>query len=215
MTAPDGPRPGRRAVLAGAAALALAGSARADERLVPARKVFPYLDAYLRIPPAKRSRFSLSYVLVKDRPTAIWLVDGQQRIAVPVSADGRLLRLPTAAQWEAGQVAISGPAGAKYGVSLKLEALVPPAAEMDAATLAAAVAQANDGVKTAMGIASLVIPKIDSVAFQGVSSGDVIYADGRRAALPLVKGVPTFEPAKQAGAKTLRFAKAPSALLLS
>ena len=55
---------------------------------------------------------------------------------------------------------------------------------MDAATLAAAVAQANDGIKTAMGVASLVIPKIDGVAFQGVSSGDVIYASGRAARRP-------------------------------
>ena len=205
----------RRAVLAGVAAFALAGPARAEERLVPAKKVFPYFDAYLRIPPAKRSRFSLADVLVKDRPTAMWLVDGQQRTPVPVSAEGRLLRLPTAAQWESGQVAISGPTGAKYGVALKLEALVSPAAEMDAATLAAAVAQANDGIKTAMGVASLVIPKIDGVTFQGVTAGEVIYADGRRAALPVVKGAPTFEPGKQAGAKTLKFAKAPSALLLS
>ena len=45
----------RRVVLTGAAALALAGPAAAANRMVPARKLFPYLDAYLRLPPAKRN----------------------------------------------------------------------------------------------------------------------------------------------------------------
>lgn len=206
--------PSRRRALAATAAFLVAGPAAAAERLVPAKKVFPYLDAYLRIPPAGRSRFSLAYVLVKDRPTGLWIVDGAQRTPIPVSADGRLLRLPTAAQWESGQVALSGPDGAKYGVTLKLEALVPPAAEMDAAALAAAVTQANAGVKAAMGVASLVIPKVDSVVFPGVTAGEVVYADGRRAALPLVKGAPSFEPAKHAGARAVRFAKAPSGAIL-
>jgi hypothetical protein len=205
---------GRRAVLAGAAALALAGPAAAADRMVPAKKLFPYLDAYLRLPAAKRSRFTLTYVLVKDRPTGLWIVDGAQKIAIPIGPDGRLLRTPTAAQWDTAQVQVSGPDGAKYGITMKLMALATPATEMDAAGLAAAVTQANDGVRSAMGVAGLMAPKIERIAFEGVAAGEVIYADGRRAALPLVKGAPSFEPGKHAGARTLRFAKAPGALLL-
>ena len=214
MTAPDGPRPGRRTVLAGVVALSLAGPAAAVDRMVPAKKIFPYLDAYLRLPAAKRSRFTPTYVLIKDRPTGLWIVDGAQKTAIPISVDGHLLRLPTAAQWDAAQVQVSGPDGAKYGITMKLEALATPATEMDAAGLAAAVTQANDGIKSAMGLAGLMAPKVDSVVFQGVAAGEVIYADGRRAALPVVKGAPAFEPARHAGARTLKFAKAPSALQL-
>ena len=51
----------RRAVLAGLAALSLAGRAEAAAKVVDAKKVFPFLDAYLKLPPADRSRFRLVY----------------------------------------------------------------------------------------------------------------------------------------------------------
>ena len=137
----------RRVVLTGAAALALAGPAAAANRMVPARKLFPYLDAYLRLPPAKRTRFAPAYVLTKDRPTGLWIVDGAQKFALPIGPEGRLLRVPTAAQWESAQVEVSGPEGAKYGITMKLEALAPLGQEYDAAGLAAAIAQANDGIR--------------------------------------------------------------------
>ena len=178
----------RRAVLTGAAALALAGPAAAADRLVPAKKLFPYLDAYLRLPPAKRSRFVPTYILAKDRPAGLWIVGGAQRIALPIAADGKVLRLPTAAQWETAQIQVSGPEGAKYGISMQLEALAPLATEFDAAGLATSIAQANEGIRSAMGIAGLMAPKTERVAFKGVAAGDAVFPDGRSVLLPVVDG---------------------------
>ena len=49
----------RRGLIAAVAATAVAGPALAAERLVPAGKIFPFLDVYLKIPPAERNRFTL------------------------------------------------------------------------------------------------------------------------------------------------------------
>eukprot|EP01041_Mallomonas_annulata_P024831 gene24831-45722_t len=55
--------PSRRTLLTLMGALALAPSAAlaADGKQVDAKKVFPYLDAYLKLPAADRSRFRLAY----------------------------------------------------------------------------------------------------------------------------------------------------------
>ena len=204
----------RRTVLGGVAAVAFAGPALALDRLVDPKKVFPYLDAYLRIPPAKRSQFTVAYRLVKDRPTGLWLVEGQQRTPIPLAADGKMLRLPTAGQLEHAQLLISGPDKAKYGVNLNIEPLATPAQEMDAATLHAAVTQGAEGMKGAAGAIGFMVPRLKGVMFMGVASGEAVFADGRRTPLPMQKDAPFYEPAKLPGVKTLRFPKAPTRMEL-
>lgn len=204
----------RRAVLTGFAALAAAGPAAA-EKLGDAKKAFPFLDAYLKIPPAERNRFTLSYRITLDgTPPAMWLVDGGRRTPVPLTADGRVARLPTLDQLERSKVAVDAPEKAKLAVNLQIEALAPPASEMDAAQLAAALDQAARGSRKAAGLLRFAMPKLTQVHFRGVTAGEVIYADGRRAALPLDKGHPVFEPAKHPGARMLRFPKAPMTVLI-
>lgn len=205
----------RRLVLGGALALLAVSPAAAADRRVPARKLFPYLDVYLKMPAARRNRFGPTYVLTRDRPASLTLIDGDQRIPILISADGQLLRLPTLAQWETAQVEVSGREGAKYGLTLKMELLIPGATEMDAAAVAAAVDQLNQGVRSAMGAVGAFAPKADRVLFYGAPAGEAVYADGRRTALPLVRGVPAFSPATSPGVQSLRFPKAPSALRFS
>lgn len=209
----------RRSLLGRAAAALLLFAdpvAAADgTRLVPARKLFPYLDAYLRLPAAQRNRFGPVYVLTKDRPASLTLIDGDQRIPIPIGVDGEFLRLPTAAQWARAQVEVAGPAGAKYGLTLKMELLIPGAAEMDAAAIRAALDQLNQGIRAVMGPVGAFAPKAEQVVFHGVGSGEAVLSDGRRTPLPLVGGAPAFSPAKAPGAVTLRFPKAPTALRLS
>lgn len=202
----------RRAVLTGLAALALATPAHAA-KLVDARKVFPYLDAYLRLAPGDRSRFRMAYHFKKDgKPLTapIWLVDGASRQPVVVRADGRVERLPTATQLDRAKIQVDIDAGAKVGISMSLEPTMAPATELDARELAAALLQAASGIRKAVGVLALAMPKLEALQFHGVTSGQVEFADGRRAALPVVKGILTYNPTTMPGARTLRFPNAPS-----
>ena len=203
----------RRGLLAGLIAL-VATTAAAEERRVPAKKVFPYLDAYLRIPPAQRSRFTLSYQFRAARPEAMWLIDGETRLTLPVAADGRIGRLPTAAQIDHAQVLVSGPPKTRYSIALSIEPLIAPAPDLDAAALAAAVAQAAGAIKAFAGPMQFAVPKPDAVSFPGAVGGEVIYADGRRTPLPLEKGVARFAPADHPGARVLHFRTAPGRLVI-
>ena len=100
--------------------------------------------------------------------------------------------------------------GTKVGVSMSVEPLLAPARDMAARELTAALSQASTGVRKALGV--LAMPKLEVIQFHGVTAGEAELADGRRMALPVVKGLVTYDPAKLAGAKTLRFARAPSRL---
>ena len=207
----------RRAVLAGLAALSLAGPVAAAAKVVEAKKVFPFLDVFLKIPPADRNRFRLVYTFRSaGKPLAaqVWLIDGGPRTPMPLRADGRADRLPTLAQLDRGKIEIGVDAGTKISVGMTLEPTTVPAAELDARDLAAAIAQASTGVRKGAGIMALAIPKMQAVAFHGVTSGEVEFADGRRATLPIKDGTPTYTPTAQPAAKTLRFARPPARITI-
>lgn len=205
----------RRGLIAAVAASAVAGPAFAAERLVPVGKIFPFLDVYLKIPAAERSRFTMAYRFTAGgKPAAglkLSIVEGGQRTPLPVGPDGRALRLPTLQQLQSkAQVAVEAAAGQKFGVSLSVEPLVRPAAEMSAPELAMAVTQAASGAKRAAGVMGFAVPKFERVWLFGAQGGQVVYANGAKAALPVVKGAPVFDPAAHRNAKTLLFAKAPA-----
>jgi len=205
--------PGRRAVLAGLVALAMATPATAAAKVVDARKVFPFLDTYLKIPSADRSRFRLVYAFRSGgKPLAaqVWLIDGATRTPIPLRPDGRAERLPTLAQLGRAKVEVGVEAGVKISVGMTVEPVTPPATDIDARELALAIAQASVGVRKATGIMAVTMPKLQAVVFHGVTSGDVEFADGRRAALPSVGGVVTFNPTVTPGARTLRFPRVPA-----
>ena len=210
---------GRRAVLLGAAAASLAAPtllavpAAAAGKSVDAKKVFPYLDAYLKLPAAERSRFRLTYLFTRDgKPLAapVWLLEGATKTAIPLRADGAAARLPTLAQLDTAKVQIDVDAGTKLGVHMIMEAVTAPAADLDARDLAAAYAQCTTGIKKSLGILAMAMPKLQGLVFPGVPSGEAELADGRRVALPVVKGVVTFMPSAMPAAKVLHFPRAPT-----
>ncbi|HEY8573338.1 hypothetical protein [Phenylobacterium sp.] len=208
----------RRTMLAGALAAALASPASAaDDRTVEAKKAFPFLDAYYRIAPAERSRFRVGYLISNDKaaPDMVLVHEGR-RTPIPLGRDGKAMRLPTAQELATGQIETSAAAAAgKTKVSMFVEPAVTPASEIDAAAISAAISQAAVSVKKAAPLVlRMAIPKFDQASFRGVASGEVIYGDGRRAALPMPNGRPVFEPAKHPGAKTLRFPSAPYLIVL-
>jgi len=205
----------RRLILMSALAVAAASSAQAADKVVEPRKVFGYLEPYLQLPPAERSRFTMAYYLhVGPQPLTapVWLVEGERKIAVPLRADGKVTRLPTLAQLANDKLEVGVDANTKLGATLGIEPLMAPAADMDARELAAAIAQAAIGQRKVGGVMALAIPKLKQVGFVGVPSGEVEFGGRRRAPLPLVKGVPTYNPESQPNARRILLPKAPQKL---
>ncbi len=211
----------RRLVLMSGLAAAAAGPAlaQAGQKSVEVAKAFPYLENYLKLAPAERSRFTVAYYLATEGKPAAgmkgWIAHGGARTPVTVRADGRVLPLPTLAQIRGNAMLhLDAPASAKFNVSMTVEPIVRPAAEMPAADLAQSIDQAARGAKRMAGLLGVAVPKFDRVVFRGVASGTAVLAGGRTAALPVVKGTPVFEPAKLKTAQTLRFPRAPSQVLI-
>lgn len=195
--------------------LLLTASPALAEKSVPASKAMPYLAAYLKLPAADRSRFTPAYYLhVGAQPLTapVWLVDAGVRTPVPLNARGRIERLPSLAQLADGKLAVGVDPSVKLSVSLSIEPVMAPSADLDARELAAAIAQAATGERKAAGVLALVAPKLKAVGFVGVSSGEIEFADGRRAALPVLEGVPTYTPAQQPNARRIRLPKVPDKL---
>ena len=187
------------------------------EKSVPVGKALPYLEAYLKLPAAERTRFAPAYYFrIGAQPMAVpvWLVQGGVRTAMPLNAQGRMERLPTLAQLADGKLTFGVDPAVKFGVRLQIEPTMAPAADLDAHELAAAIAQAATGERKAAGVLARVAPKLKEVGFVGVASGEVEFSDGRKAALPLVDGVPTYSPTALPNARRIRLPKVPDRLEL-
>ena len=111
----------RRALVAAAFALVVASPAMAANKVVDASKAFGHLDAYLMLPAAERSHFTMAfYFYVGSQPLTapIWLVEGERRTPIPLRADGKVLRLPTLAQLGAARVEVGVDAATKLVVRI-------------------------------------------------------------------------------------------------
>jgi hypothetical protein len=206
-----------------AAAAAAPTAALADDQRVALSKAFPMLEAYLGVPATERSRFYLAYRATRDkRPVsdARAAIVGPGGAAVPLAFDraGFLTtRLPSLAELRgASQFVIAGQA---FKLAPEARCAIAPAIRIDAAELAAALAQANAAIAKAAGPAAMLIPKMTATYFPDAAGGRAQLANGKESPLPVV-GVPNFgpvaffEPAKSAGARAVVFAKAPSRVLL-
>jgi hypothetical protein len=215
----------RRAALTGLAALipigslGLAGEALAKSKAVEIGKLFPYLDLYLGIPAADRSRFSLAYFFQVESggPLTLALVgpDGG-RTPLPLAGDGRVTRLPTLAEIKGkSKVEMTAPEGSKFKLEMVMLAKVAPAATLNAGDLAAAVAQCAAAIKAKAGLIGFAAPKIKRVTLRGASSGTAVDAKGVSKPLPLVTGSPSYDPELMPGIVTLKLARPPSRIELA
>ncbi len=204
------------AALVLAAGLACAAPALAANKVIDAGKVFVRLDAYWKLPAAERSHFAMAFRLrtAGGAPLTapVTLVDGDKRTPIPLGPDGKVLVLPTAAQLADGKVEIGVDASTKLGANIGLEPLVPPATDLDAKELAAAIGQAGPGMKKIAGVLGLALPMPKAVLFVGAPSGEAELADGRRVPLPMVKGAPAYDPATLPNARRIHLAKVPQKL---
>ena len=188
----------------------------AGQKVVQVTKVFRYLDTFLEVPFEQRSKIKVVFQLLRDGSPAPGLhpalIDGEQRIPLPLSATGRFERLPTLDQLHRKlKLMVDAPQDAKLGMNITIESAVPPAQEMSAADVATSIAQVNGTVKSAVGALAILAPKFVKASFPGGGSGVAITADGRQ--IPLStgkKGAPTYQPDVQKGAVKLRFSRTPS-----
>jgi hypothetical protein len=205
------------AALAALAAVGASGvQAQGRTVEIPLKKLFPYLEPYLSLPPQARSKFVMVYRMEVQgaAPSAVTLTYPGGGV-VPIAADGRVRRLPTLSMLQAnGKAVAAAPKGSKVGVDLALEPVMQPAADLEARELSLAVTQAAAGAKKAAGVFGFAVPKFDRVVFKGAAGGQAIRADGSAVALPVVKGDPVFEPARHGGAVRLRFARPPSRMTI-
>jgi hypothetical protein len=205
-----------------AAAAAAPAVAFADDARQPLTKAFAFLDAYLGLPPAQRSRFYLAYRAYRDkRPAAgaggaIIAANGA-RTPVPFDRIGEVMRLPSLAELKSG--AMFECAGAPFRLGVELRPAGAPALRVDPNEIAAALAQANAAIQKIAGVLAMAAPKLTAAYFPDAGGGQVLLADGRAAPLPVttapvVGPVPYFEPASAAGARAVVLARMPSRVLL-
>jgi len=198
-----------------AAMLAAASPALAAEKVIEIGKAFPFLKGYLELPAAERSHFTMAYYLhVGSTPLTapVWIVEGDKRALLVLGPSGKVTHLPSLAQLGDAKLVIGVDPATKINATIGVEPLIPPAADLDAHELAAAVAQAAVGEKKAAGIMAMAMPKLSNVGFVGVAAGEVEFADGHRAPLPMVKGLVTYDPAAQPNARRIRLPKVPDKL---
>lgn len=211
----------RRAALMGLAALlplSIAGEAFAKSKAVEAGKLFPYLDLFLSIPAADRTKFTLAYFykVQSGGPLAFTMISpGGVRTPLPIGPDGRVNRLPTLAELKAKPtVEMNAPEGSKFKGGMMMLARMAPAATLDAVELNATIAQCQRAIKAKAGLIGFAVPKIKRVVLHGAGSGTAIDAKGAARPLPVTAGAPSYDPELMPGIVTLKLARAPSRIEL-
>lgn len=215
--------PDRRVVASAVISLALVSmipsATRAEAgKIAPAAKVFSFLEAFLKVPPAERSRIKVTYALMREgkRATGVkaTLIEANGvRTPLPIDGEGRFERTPTLAQLQAkAQVSFDVPADAKLGSTMLLDPVLKPAAEYDARELVATVEDSNKAIRKAAGPMAMMAPRMDGLKFLAVDSGVAIFPNGSSRPLPVSAGGVVFEPGQFKGASRVRLAKTPSAV---
>lgn len=190
------------------------------EKVAPAGKVLPFLDKFLKVPPAERSRLKVTYAVRRNgKPIpnlkATLVEAGGARSPMPINADGYFERLPTLAQLQAGaNLAFDVPEDTKLGAAMNIGTQLKPAAEYDVKELAATVAEANAVISKAAGPMAMMAPKMSGVAFPKAESGVAVFADGNTRPLPEVQETPYFRPADFKGAVRVKLTKSPTKVAL-
>jgi len=199
-----------------AAVVAVAATPALAEKTAPAGKVLPFLDKFLKVPPAERSRVKLSYAIRHDGQAvpnlkATLVEKNGARTPLPVNAEGFFDRLPTLAQLEGDPIIVLDvPADMKLGSMMNFGTQLKPAIEYDVRELAATVNEANAVIGKAAGPMSFMAPKMTGIAFPKAEGGTIVFADGHTTPLPKAKDMPFFRPADHQGAVRVKLTKTPT-----
>jgi hypothetical protein len=183
-------------------------------RFIEVKKVFGYYDIYLRLPPQERDGFRMVYTVRSRESSArpqLTYVLGNVRIPVQISPNGRVLTMPDANMFANGNIekAAGQPSGS---INLDLEAIVPLARTISVADASNPVNDYAAATRRA-GPIGLVAPRLGSMRFVGVASGEAVFPDGRRTPLRAAQGGGViFTPAagNMRGATSLVFSNTPT-----
>ncbi|PZR31684.1 hypothetical protein [Caulobacter segnis] len=197
-------------------ALVTAATPALAEKSAPAGRVMMFLDKFLKVPPAERSRVRLSYAIRHDdKPAgnlkATLVEKNGARTPLPINADGYFERLPTLAQLQGDpQIVFDVPADWKMGSAIDFAPQLKPAGEYDVGELSATVNEANTVMGKAGGILAFAAPKMSGILFEKASGGLVVFGDGRTAPLPTIASGPYFRPGDFQGAVRVKLTKSPT-----
>lgn len=182
-------------------------------RQVPVKKLFPYYDFYLSLPTQDRDGFYLEYLVLSPRadvrPRMFYAFDSV-RTPVQIDSNGKILNMPDLTMFRQGKLEV--PASAPPGrIVLNLQPVVPLGRTIPAIAVANSVTDYAKAIGRA-GPLALAIPKLTGIAFRGVPAGQVVFAGGRKASLPVEGGIPVFRPSQSSmrGAVSLEFPAVPS-----
>lgn len=177
------------AVIGLTSALILGAPANAVEAQgAPIAKAFPYLVDYLILPTPQRDRFRLAYfVRGKNNGPAprIELVQNGSTTPVKLGADGRVLLNPDLALLRSDARFVATPKGTA-SISMRVEPVLPRATTLDARLARESVAETSVAIKKYAGMLGFALPSIKGIAFEGVSSGQAVFADGSKIPLKMV-----------------------------
>jgi len=200
-----------------ALAVTIPSAARAQAgKVAPAGQVFSFLEAFLKVPAAERSRIKVTYALMREgkRATGVQatLIEANGvRTPLPIDGEGRFERTPTLAQLQAkARISFDVPPDTKLGSSMMLDPALKPAAEYDARELVATVEDSNKAIRKAAGPMALMAPQMDGLKFMAADSGVAIFPNGSSKPLPVNAGAVVFAPSQFQGASRVRLAKTPS-----
>jgi hypothetical protein len=186
------------------------------ERLVEVKKVFGYYDIYLNLPPQDRDGLLMRYMInarggAGARPQLFYVL-GATRTPIEIAPNGLVISMPDLNMFRNGKVLI--PAGQpRASIGLDLEPRIPLSRTISASDATNPISDYATAVRRA-GPLGMVAPRLSSIRFVGVTSGEAILRDGRRVALPAApQGGVLFNPSTPAmrGVTNLSFATTPSA----
>ncbi|WP_082584994.1 hypothetical protein [Caulobacter sp. Root655] len=187
-------------------------------KTVPATKVFPFLEAFLKVPANERSRMRVSYSLRQGgKPPAgvkATLIEaGGARTPLPIDAAGRFERTPTLAQLQAkAQVTLDAPPETKFGIAMDLDPTLKPAMEYETRDLVATVTETNAAIRKAAGPMAMIAPTMTGIAFAKAESGVAVFPNGASQPLPVVEGMPYYRPEQFKGAVKVRLGRMPASV---
>lgn len=185
-------------------------------KTVPAEKVFPFYEPYLKLAPAERSHMKMSYQFkvtgTEAKDLKIRLLSGQKVTPVTISPKGEPSVYPTLEDLKnKAQLQFEAPKEPKIAVSMQIVPTTPADTDIPVADLVKAIDQLNSGSRKMAGVLAMAIPKMNAIFVLGGTNGRAVMADGSQRPLPMVQAgkVAVFVPDNHKGATRLVFDTAP------
>lgn len=204
------------AALFAALALAAQSAPGPDARSVPLDRVFPFWSDYHALPDDQRSAFTLDYLITLrgGGQAQFWVetVDGIEPLIL--DSDGAATPPSPEAISSGRRLFTDAPEGGA-SVTMRLSLSGEPQERYTLAELETAIAQAGAAMRSAMGLRSLLMPRLDTVrfSFDGPAPQAVlVFEDGTQSPVETVYGdLITIRPQDRAlrRAVEVRFERAP------